>query len=136
MISGSYDNNNSNDEEQKEFVDKMEEIYRRSLLLKEDTEFNFKQVINLTKRMEGMSNIGLGIKRDEVRKEIKVIISRIKLTIKEVKKMDKEYELLSIRVNKFYGKELLKPFTNTSHLEGVVNDILKEMDDGEEWKNG
>jgi len=134
MITGSY--NDSDDNEEKEFVHEMEKIYERSLLLKADTEFNFKQVTNLIKRLDEANSVGLGVMGEKVKKELKVIIGRIKITINEVKKMDKEYEALSIRVNKFYGKELLRPFTNISYLEGVVNDILKEMDDGEEWKNG
>jgi hypothetical protein len=136
MITGSYDNSDNDDKVQKEFVDKMEEIYERSLLLKADTEFNFKQVTNLIKRLDEANSVGLGVMGEKVKKELKIIIGRIKITINEVKKMDKEYELLSIRVNKFYGKELLKPFSNISYLEGVVNDILKEMNEGEEWKNG
>ena len=136
MITGSYDNSDNDDKVQKEFVDKMEKIYERSLLLKADTEFNFKQVTNLIKRLDEANEIGLGVMGEKVKKELRVIIGRIKITINEVKKMDKEYEALSVRVNKFYGKELLRPFSNISYLEGIVKDILKEMDDGEEWKNG
>ena len=60
MITGSYDNSDNDDKVQKEFVDKMEKIYERSLLLKADTEFNFKQVTNLIKRLDEANEIGLG----------------------------------------------------------------------------
>lgn len=141
MITGSYDNGegNGSDNEEGKFLSEIMNIYEKSLLLKEDTEFNLKQITNLMERVEGVDGKGLGILNEKLRKEIKVIISRVRITINEVKKMDKEYELLRIRVNKFYGKEVLRPFTNTSYLEGMVNKILKEIkeiDNGEGWKNG
>ncbi len=101
-----------------EMVNEMMEIFRKSLLCREEAEFNHRLINELDKRHN--QKIRIGIITDEemgkMGREARVLRNRIKICLEELGKLDKKYNELKERVNKYYNKDLspvISPYYNT-----------------------
>jgi hypothetical protein len=109
------------------------EIHEKSLLARRDADFNFNLICEWISKHE-LNNLSIE-ELELAQKESKLLMGRLRISVGELKKMDMEYDALRVRVNKYYGKEVLAPLEPTQSWE----DMLREMDmdgDGEQWKMG
>ena len=111
-------------------------IHDKSVLARKDADFNFKLICEWIKKHEldtpeNMSTEALSA----AQKESDVLMSRLRISVEALKKMDAEYESLRLRVNKYYGKDVLKAHPPTPTWEEMLTEADKD-DEGESWKQG
>lgn len=105
-----------------------EEILLRSDLGKRDAEFNFNLVLEWIKKnpLDEMTPEAA----EAALKESNQLLGRLRISLNELKKMDKDYEDLRKRVNTFYGREVMpqQPEIDYEALWGLGGE------EGEDWK--
>lgn len=109
-------------------------IHEKSELARKDADFNFKLICEWIKKHEldtpdNMSTEAL----EAAQKESNVLMSRLRISVEALKKMDAEYEALRARVNKYYGKEILSQHPPSPTWQEMIAEADKD-DDGESWK--
>lgn len=110
-------------------------IFEKSKLARADADFNFRLICEWVKKHEldtpqNMTDEAL----KAAQKESNVLMSRLRISVETLKKMDAEYEGLRLRVNKYYGKDVLTPHPPTPTWQEMIDKA--DEDDGESWKKG
>ena len=125
-----YMKENGND---KNLLEEALSINERQVLLMKDAKFNFKLVCEwLNKHYKDDSKRLSIAERESLLQESKVLWSRLRISVSEMKKLDEEYNGLCVRVNTYYNKELMKPVLPMTEFDTLLNEI---WDTDDWWKN-
>ena len=91
------------------------DLLSRSAMLKETVIWQDKQADKLVKKY---SDAEFDVMSDEDKmkhfKEVEELYGRLGQSVKELDKLDEEYEELRVRVKKKYGKDIMPPMTSMS----------------------
>lgn len=100
-------------------------LLAKSEILKETAEVNYK-------KMEAVNEKELDkLPWDEKEKAIEhftKLLAKVEKSARELAALDKEYAELRIRVNEFYGTEVMKEFDS-----GVTEELENEEEDPSDW---
>jgi hypothetical protein len=112
-------------------------------LIEADMLFLYKGIQEWSPKVQRM--IALGAWSDEKRGELDIELNRgrqylgkMLLNIAEMKKADAAYIVLMGKVNKYFGKEILRPRTVVD-WDGMIEkykEVLNRGNEGEGWKKG
>jgi hypothetical protein len=116
-------------------------VLARATELSDKMEILSKDIVFTTKRMDRVGSIENV--RDRYR-EIRLCGNRIRMNVRELLKLDREWSELVDRVNSLVGKEVMKrKILDTPDLEAlaetmrILDEAMKDMDEdskGDEWK--
>ena len=100
-------------------------LLAKTEILKEAAEANYQ-------KMEAVNEKGFDeLPWDEKEKAIEYftkLLAKIERSAKELAALDKEYAALRVKVNKFYGKEVMKEFSSA-----IPDDLEAEEEDPADW---
>lgn len=112
------------------------EVYNKSILGKKDAEFNFKLICEwLLKHKDDSPETMTESALAEAQKESNTLMSRLRISVEALRKLDEEYEAMRQRVNTYYKKEILLPHPPSPTWEEMMREADND-DDGEQWKKG
>ena len=120
------------DENGRKLLKEALDINERQILLMKDAEFNFKLICEwLNKNHNDDSEFLSDTAYEALNKEGRLLWSRLRISVTELKKLDKEYNLLCERVNTYYNKELMTPASSTTEFDTLLDEI---QDTNDWWK--
>lgn len=127
-------------------VERIVSISDNIVMLKKNADFNLSQILSLMEKVNNISESDfIGNKKDEIIKQIKMYMGRLKSGAREQRKTDQEYEDIRKELKKYTTSNIWKKLPKTEYLDQIIDKMIKrgvfkgivdDIDDSEKWKNG
>lgn len=110
------------------------EILARSLALRKIADNQFQRIMEFHKKYEDKNPDDTPWQeKEKIVAEAEALMAEVVMGIKELKKLDDEYEALRQRVNRHYGKEVMQEHHYATGINEMYKEILEE-ESGDWWK--
>ena len=111
-------------------------ILARSLELRKEADAQFQRIMEFHKKYEDKNPDDTPWQeKEKIVVEAEALMAEVVAGIKELKKLDDDYEALRQRVNRHYGKEVMQEHHYATGIDEMYKEILEE-ESGDWWKQG
>lgn len=109
-------------------------IMMRSLALRKVAEKQFVRITEFHEKHKGKNPDDTPWQeKEQICAEAEKLMGEVSEGIRQLKKLDDDYEELRERVNRYYGTEIMKKHYNSTGIEEMYKEIL-ERGDADWWK--